>query len=402
MNESTTFLLVRISVLLVVLVVQFLAWKSFRTRFDQWPIGRSTLAGLFFAMNLPGIYIVFFAFYPVPGWLLSPVIWIYVLWQAGCLVRVSVTKFLRVMKSSLKDQQRVSTVPSTPHQDVQPSVADESRRTFLRESIAGIALLGVGSIVPNPLETDDYEVVHQTIQLPNLSPRHQGLTIGIISDIHSGPYMHPDELVVYFDALKKLKPDIILLPGDFVQNKNEEVGPVCEIVKTLHAPYGIYGCTGNHEYFADAEYIARELELAGVIMLRNQHRIITPAGEKLAIIGINDVRTGHPFDYLLAKAVKGLDRSVPNMLLCHKPYYFDEAAEWGINLMISGHTHGGQIVLARVFNTVITPAALISGYIAGHYTKDSSQLYVTRGIGTVGLPFRFNCPPEITLLKLTA
>ena len=88
------------------------------------------------------------------------------------------------------------------------------------------------------------------------------------------------------------------------------------------------------------------------------------------------------------------------MLLCHKPYYLEEAAELGLDLMVSGHTHGGQIVLARIFNTVITPAALISGYIEGLYRLDATQMYITRGIGTVGLPIRVNCPPEITVLTL--
>ena len=135
-------------------------------------------------------------------------------------------------------------------------------------------------------------------------------------------------------------------------------------------------------------------------MLRNEHAVLDVDGAPLALIGLDDVRSGHPFDTLFRQAVKGLDARIPNVVLCHKPYYLEEASEWGVDLMVSGHTHGGQIVLARVFDTVITPAALISGYIEGLYKLDRTQLYVTRGIGTVGLPVRVNCPPEISILTL--
>jgi uncharacterized protein len=398
MNESTLFLLVRISALTAVLFIQYFVWQ--RLVPERWRRGRSgfALAVLMVCANLPGLLIVLPSMMFVPYWLIRPTMSIYGLWIAGSTLALLVRIIRPIVPFPALSKNPAAL--ETPPAKAELMPVDEGRRAFLRESFAGIAIVSMGGMTPRPFGDEDFEIVHQSIRLPNLAARHHGMRIAVMSDLHSGPSMQPDELVPYFSALKQLKADMIFLPGDFVQNRNEEIAPVCELAKTLNAKHGIYGVTGNHDYFADAEYISRELQLAGVTMLRNEHRIISAAGDKLAIIGIDDVRKGHPFDYLLAKAVHGLDSSIPNILICHKPYYFEEAAEWGINLMISGHTHGGQIVLARVFNTVITPASLISGYVAGLYSQDSSQLYVTRGIGTVGLPYRLNCPPEITVLTL--
>jgi predicted MPP superfamily phosphohydrolase len=286
--------------------------------------------------------------------------------------------------------------------DRERPAVDTGRRDFLRKSVSGLTIISVsGPSLGNISGDEEFEVVNKTVRMPGLPEKLRGFRIAMISDIHSGPYMDYRDIAPYVDRINRLRPDAIVLPGDFVQNRNEEIEPVCDIFRKFEAPYGVYGSTGNHDYFADADHIARELGNAGVTMLRNSHAKIDVKGEELALIGLDDVRSGHPFDALFRQAVEGLKPGTPNVLLCHKPYYLEEASEWGVDLMVSGHTHGGQIVLARVFGTVITPAALISGYVEGLYRLDRTQLYVTRGIGTVGLPVRINCPPEITILTLT-
>ncbi len=277
---------------------------------------------------------------------------------------------------------------------------DHGRRQFLRQGAAGLTVISVANPLGNIAADDEFEVVYKTIRLPKLPAPLRGLRVGMISDIHSGPYMDKPQMDRYVERLNALKPDIILLPGDFVQSRNEEVEPLCDSFSKLKARYGVYGSTGNHDYFDDADYISKELEHAGIRMLRNTHTLIEVKGKELALVGLDDVRSGHPFDDLFRQAIDGLDAQLPNIVLCHKPYYLEEASEYGAGLMVSGHTHGGQFVLARVFGTVITPAALISGYVEGLYRLDATQLYVTRGIGTVGIPVRFNCPPEITVLTL--
>ncbi len=278
---------------------------------------------------------------------------------------------------------------------------DHGRRDFMRKGVSGLTIISLsGPMVGKVSRDDDFEVVHKTVRINNLPKRVEGFRIAMISDIHSGPYMDKKDIDPYVTRMNKLKPDAIVLPGDFIQNRNEEVEAVADALQKLEAPYGVYGSTGNHDYFADADYVSKELGHAGVRMLRNEHIVLDVDGAPLALIGLDDVRSGHPFDNLFRSAVDGLDARIPNVVLCHKPYYLEEASEWGVDLMVSGHTHGGQIVIARVFDTVITPAALISGYIEGLYRLDGTQLYVTRGIGTVGIPVRINCPPEITVLTL--
>lgn len=281
-----------------------------------------------------------------------------------------------------------------------PPPVDHGRRRFLKQSAAGLTIISFSNPIGNVSGEQEFEVVYKTVKLPRLPGELRGLRVVMISDIHSGPYMSKSDIDPYVARINALKPDIILLPGDFVQSRNDEVEAVCESFRKLRARYGVYGSTGNHDYFDDADFISAELAHAGVRMLRNEHAVLDIKGKQLALIGLDDIRKGYPFGTLFPEAVEGLDARIPNIVLCHKPYYFEEASEYGVGLMVSGHTHGGQIVLARIFGTAITPAALISGYVEGLHRLDATQLYVTRGIGTVGLPVRINCPPEITLLTL--
>lgn len=280
------------------------------------------------------------------------------------------------------------------------AAVDHGRRDFLKFGAAGLTVLTLGNPIGNFSGGDEFEVVYKTVKLPRLPKELRGFRIAMIADIHSGPFMSKSEMDAYVARINALKPDAILLPGDFVQNRNEEIEPVCDAFAKLEARHGVFGSTGNHDYFADADYISKELMHAGVRMLRNEHVLIEVKGKELALVGLDDIGRGREFEPLFRRAVEGLDARLPNIVLCHKPYYLDEASEYGAGLMVSGHTHGGQIVLARIFGAVVTPASLVSGYVEGLYRLDRTQLYVTRGIGVVGIPLRVNCPPEITVLTL--
>jgi hypothetical protein len=281
-----------------------------------------------------------------------------------------------------------------------PEPIDYGRRRFLKQSAAGLTIISFSNPLGNISSRQEFEVVYKNIKLPRLPRELHGLRIAMISDIHSGPYMSKVDLDPYVACINALRPDLILLPGDFVQSRNEEIEAVCDAFAKLKARHGVYGSTGNHDYIDDADYISNELAHAGVRMLRNEHALIEIKGKELALIGLDDVRSGYSFARLFERSVEGLNAHLPNIVLCHKPYYLEEASEYGAGLLVSGHTHGGQVVIARIFSTVITVAALISGYVEGLYRLDATQLYVTRGIGTVGLPIRINCPPEVTVLTL--
>jgi predicted MPP superfamily phosphohydrolase len=276
---------------------------------------------------------------------------------------------------------------------------DTGRRQFIRNGGLGLIALGSGM---SKIETEeDYEIVERDLPVRTLPAAFEGVRAAMIADIHSGPSMSKQRMDRYVEQINRLRPDVVFLPGDFVDHRISEIDPACEALRELRAPLGVFGCLGNHDYYADADIVARELTHAGVRMLRNEHLYLEKDGSRLALIGIDDVGKEHPFDALFGKAVAGLPPSVPNILLCHKPYYLDDAAAWGVGAMLSGHTHGGQIVLARVFDFALTPASIASPYVAGMYTSDATNLYVSRGIGTVGIPVRINCPPEITVFRLT-
>jgi predicted MPP superfamily phosphohydrolase len=278
-------------------------------------------------------------------------------------------------------------------------VIDHGRRQFIRNGSLGLFSLAGG--ISNIETAEGYEIVEQDLRIRNLPPAFEGFRAAMVSDIHSGPHMSKPSMDRYVEQINRLRPDVIFLPGDFVNHRIEEADPACESLQHLRAPYGVFGCLGNHDYYAGGDLVARELSHARIRMLRNEHLFLEKDGSRLALIGIDDVRDRHPFDALFSRAVAGLPSSVPSILLCHKPYYLEDAAAWGVGAMLSGHTHGGQIVLARFLDVVLTPATLASPYVAGAYTLDATTLYVSRGIGTVGIPVRVNCPPEITVFRLT-
>jgi len=186
----------------------------------------------------------------------------------------------------------------------------------------------------------------------------------------------------------------------------DQIGKYAAIANALHAdlsalaqlkaPFGVYACLGNHEAWSQTKDSITELfERAGIHMLRDSRASIDTAGERLNLIGIEPDYgwTSH----LVPEGLASPDRV--NILLSHYATVFDHAAALGIDLTLAGHTHGGQVKLNFV-SPNLAPALLNTSYVAGWFKKAGSQLYVNRGIGTIGLPMRAGAPPEITLFEL--
>jgi uncharacterized protein len=287
-----------------------------------------------------------------------------------------------------------------PHQiEIQKRVEGLTRREFMR--LSGLGLVSVAFLgAARPDDDGIYELVEQTIKIKNLPPEFDGFSIGMVSDIHSGKFMSKEDMADYVTAVNALKTDAIMLPGDFVTSKIEEVYPFADAFSLLKAPHGVYACLGNHDYYAGADPVSKEVVDCGITLLRDRSVSIKKGSAEITVAGVEDVGWNQEPRKNLDRALQQRSDGSPVILLCHKPYYLDLAAEHHIDLMLSGHTHGGQFVLSRIGGFVVAPATLFSKYVAGLYRKDGSQLYVTRGIGTVGVPFRFNCPPEITKIVL--
>jgi predicted MPP superfamily phosphohydrolase len=286
----------------------------------------------------------------------------------------------------------------------QPSAAALTRRTFLRRSMYGLTAVSfAGSSYGVVFGRTRAEINRTDIHIANLPSALEGLTIGLISDIHSSAFMPKDDMERYVEAMNRLGTDIIAVTGDFVNSRLEEVYPFAEAFSALRAPLGVFGVLGNHDFFTrQVDKVARVVDDCGVKLLRNDNLTIAKGDGRLILAGIDDVGRGVDATAAMQAALRTAASGVPRILLCHRPYFLPEAAQNDVQLMLSGHTHGGQVSLGSVAGTTIAPAALASSYIWGNYAEQDTQMYVSRGIGTVGLPIRINCPPELTVIRLTS
>lgn len=295
-----------------------------------------------------------------------------------------------------------------------PFVSIPPRRRFLYA--AGMGAVGFATTASTRAAMDagrEHLVERIVVRIPNLPEPLKGTTIALISDIHSSVFMIREDMERYVKVVNNLKAEMIFVTGDFVNSKLREVYPFAEAFSGLSAPLGVYGVTGNHDYYTgNIEKVAQEVGQCGIRLLRNENFAIEKNGTKLWLLGMDDgdiydvkpyLESGKSVTGNIENLVAGIPDGAPRIFLCHKPYPFEEYSQLGMDLMLSGHTHGGQVVIAHMDNVNLSFAALASRYISGLYRARSnrrSQLYVTRGVGTVGLPLRVNCPPEVTHIVL--
>jgi predicted MPP superfamily phosphohydrolase len=283
-----------------------------------------------------------------------------------------------------------------------------ARRHFLARTAVVISATPFAACAYGLLyERTEIETTHQPIKLHRLPKAFDGFRIAQLSDIHVGPFMPLEDIRKYVAMVNQLKPDLVALTGDFVTWEASPAGAVVEALSRLKAPYGVFGCLGNHEHWAGVEdSITRRFAEHGAKMLRHESATIASGGERLNLIGVDyqtRSRFGPPGDGIVLQYLEGVEPlmlpGAVNILLSHNPNTFDRAAELGIDLSVAGHTHGGQITL-EYLSPDLSPARLITAYVRGWFQKGESQLYVNRGIGTIFSPVRFGAPPEITLYEL--
>lgn len=288
---------------------------------------------------------------------------------------------------------------------------DYTRRKFVRYATMGISAYAFGGATYGIINHDSYRIENKEIKIENLPVELKGTTITLISDIHSGQYMTEDDMRAYADIINGLGSDIICIPGDFVNFEVKDVHPLTKAFRDLKAKHGVYGTLGNHDFFMNADYVAKAIrEESPITLLRNEHRVINIKGKDLYMLGIDDtISSGANMDEVLKyygdmhEYLKNNDANYtksPKILLCHKPYGFDILARKEPDLVLSGHTHGGQVVPVKIGNFNLSFASTVSKYIDGLHKLGKSNMYVSRGLGSVGLPIRINCPPEITVIKL--
>jgi predicted MPP superfamily phosphohydrolase len=254
----------------------------------------------------------------------------------------------------------------------------------------------------------DVEVTRLRIGLARLPNAFEGFHIAQLSDFHIGPFMTADEIRRCVTIANGLKADLVVLTGDFVSDDRAAVGEVVLALQALQAPFGVFGCLGNHEIYTETEdSITRLLAAEGIRILRQERASVESHGAMLNLIGIDyqsvpgsGDHAGHVVERYLAGSEGLVMPDTVNILLSHNPNAFDRAAALGIDLTLAGHTHGGQLSLEFV-RRGLSLASFETPYASGWFARPGGQqLYVNRGIGTTGFPIRFGAPPEITLLEL--
>ncbi|MBI1808033.1 MAG: metallophosphoesterase [Ignavibacteria bacterium] len=414
MGSSNLFYAIQIAVIGLLCGIQLFFYRNVSRYFTnrnkpKWYIRCLQVVLLTFTLPLPLLVIwhpqlailprllVNVGIYPLCVWHFS-FVFLFIVVVAGKLLKLPIVSIVWITTKFGRIERRID----SPQQRTTGLRFDPQRRAFVRQSLTVLAGATLASATYGAFRHDRYEITEISIPIANLPDEFRGFSIALISDIHSSIFMVKEQMKQYADVVNSLGADLIAVPGDFVNSMVEEVYPFAEAFSTLKAPHGVYGVLGNHDYYTrQVEIVAREVNNCGITLLRNERVVIKKGKSTMYLLGIDDVGTNARASQLFDQTLNGTDSEVAKVLLCHRPYYFDQAANRRIDLTLSGHTHGGQVVFAKIGRGVIAPARIASPYVAGLYSIGSSHMYVSRGVGTVGVPIRINCPPEVTRITLT-
>ncbi|MDE3181194.1 MAG: metallophosphoesterase [Acidobacteriota bacterium] len=280
-----------------------------------------------------------------------------------------------------------------------------------RRPLTLLALNAPKRVPPAGSFTADPEITETVIRLSRLPSRYDGLRIVHLTDIHLGLYTPIEEVERVVDLANRLRPDVVALTGDYVTFSPTYILPVAQALGRLRAPLGAYAVLGNHDFRAGAEEVTRALRAHHIRVLRNAHfalrrqreapnragKRVQPAKSRKALwlVGVDDAWEATPD---LKAALRSIPPGDAKILLCHHPEGIEEASKRGIDLMLSGHTHGGQVrlpLLRSLYRSI--PG---ERFVDGWNQLGETQIYVSRGIGKVVVPLRVACRPEITCLSL--
>lgn len=279
---------------------------------------------------------------------------------------------------------------------------DPQRRRTLARGAAAVTALSASSAGATAIAEAQRAPTVKTVNVPivNLPPALEGFHIVQVSDLHVGPTIGAERVAEVVSICNDLKPDMVALTGDFVDGSVANLGPAMSLLQGLESRHGSFFVTGNHEYYSGANAWIEALEGWGIRVLRNTLDVIEHDGAELELIGVDDWRAarrleGHGYD--LARAVRNRRSDRTSVLLSHQPKAIDDAANEGIDLVLSGHTHGGQI---WPFNFVV---ALVQPYVKGlHQHTERTWIYVHCGTGYWGPPLRLGVQSEIASIRLIA
>jgi predicted MPP superfamily phosphohydrolase len=289
---------------------------------------------------------------------------------------------------------------------------DERLRRLARWGLAAAGVSAAALAYATQVEPTWLDLHRRELFLPRLPAALEGLRIAQLTDFHMSRIVASDYLAACVAAAMAERPDLVLLTGDYVTRKPRDFVNVTEVLAPLSAPLGVYAVLGNHDTDVDADRVAAAVGASGARMLRNRHERVSVNGADLWLAGIDCPdheqyrledrrRSGwaRVFRGYLDTALRGIPAGAFRILLAHTPDVVRDAARLDVDLMLSGHTHGGQVRLPLLGATVV-PSRYGHRYAAGEFRVEGTTLYVSRGLGTVRFPIRFLCRPELALFTL--
>ena len=274
-----------------------------------------------------------------------------------------------------------------------------SRRRFLKRGLLGAAGTLAAGLSYAVLETTLLQIQRETIVIPRLPEAFRGTRIAFLADSHIGQDNSLDYLQQVVGDVNGLQPDLILLGGDYVHIERKYIAPTLATLGQLHAPRGVFGVLGNHDYWSDGDLTKQEMANNGIVELSNTGVWLEEQGQRLRLGGVDDLWEGQQF---LSAALADTQKPETSILLSHNPDYVENLIDPRVGLVLSGHTHGGQVVLPIVGAPQV-PSSYGQKYLSGLVKTEHTQVYVTRGVGStgvLGLPVRFCCRPEISLIEI--
>ena len=277
-------------------------------------------------------------------------------------------------------------------------LAEPRRRRRLqavRAATGAVAVTSVALTAYGVVEAADPRVTHTEIRLADLPESFDGTRVALISDLHVGPARDGDFTRCVVDLVNTQRPDLIAIAGDLTDGTVAELSGDLAPLTALRAPLGVFGVSGNHEFYSDdGGRWLDEWERVGVTTLRNQRVAVSRGGATIDVVGIHDHSAPEPYRPDLEGALAGSDPQRFRLLLAHEPRQALQASDLGVDLQLSGHTHGGQIWPIRYLVPLQQPS------VEGLDRVGETTLYTTRGAGAWGPPVRVGAPPEVAILTL--
>jgi predicted MPP superfamily phosphohydrolase len=349
------------------------------------------VAGRMFSGSLWGIsripYIAPFIAWQFLGWIFFGLVAVYVIskaaWRLGGLA--------------------VSKLRRSPPAELASRPTALSRRQFLARATYAYAAAGLGLSAYGIWSAEQLPALtRRTLFFRDLPLPLNGLRIAHLSDVHAGIHMPEERMQELVRQTNALGADLIVQTGDMIDISQAYIPEYVRAFRDLHAPLGVVTVLGNHDRYTGEDAVIRGVRDAGQVFVQNGSHIIERGGAALALVGIDDPRNWRADDPQHDDLELALRRTPPageafRILLAHRPGAFDGAIPRAMPLTLAGHIHGGQFYLPVIG---WSPGRLITKYVMGHFENGASQLYVSRGIGVVGIPLRVFAPPEIALFEL--